>query len=591
MPRASSANPEKSELREGQILTIRRQQIEQIYAQNANALVGQLLAALIAAFLLWTVTPHWKLYGWFICFSLIQIARYFVSYKFHATPPPTLSKHLDFWFQLHTLFMIFTAASWSFGVLFLWIDGSEFHQVSLFAVIIFPMVATIIGYSFHRASYSIFMVVVIVPIALRFMIEGTPDHTKLGIVALVGFAMLFRITARVNKSSIDALIIGKKYQEQASKLSEEKSKAEGLNQQLTQHAQALQESRTRYRSLSHAAFESIIIHKQGIIVDTNQAAEDLFGYSRSEFDGMHIREIIVPEYYPAVDEYVRNDFEGPYESLFLKKDGSTFPVEVQARVSQSDGEQVRFAVVRDITFRKQAEQRALELTLEHARVELLKTFFQNAAHEFRTPLSVIKTATYAVGHMDEPDKQLERLNKIDYQVERINKLVDDLLLMVKLDTDIEVKRNPVDINATLKLTSNKLKKVIESKQYLLEFDLDNSLPTIKADQRLLSRSFHAILQNAARYTPQGGTITIRTQHDKDSVIVEIQDNGVGMSEDAQAHIFDRFYRVDEAHTDAGFGVGLSIAKSIVELHNGKISAQSQTGKGSAFKITLPIESK
>ncbi|MCA9914797.1 MAG: sensor histidine kinase, partial [Anaerolineae bacterium] len=126
------------------------------------------------------------------------------------------------------------------------------------------------------------------------------------------------------------------------------------------------------------------------------------------------------------------------------------------------------------------------------------------------------------------------------------------------------------------------------KQHQVQLDLDPHLPAIPADSELLSYAFSAILENAHRYTIESGLIQVQTHSNSGHIHIHFLDNGIGMDPDALSRIFERFYRVDEAHTTAGFGVGLAIAKSIVELHQGTISAQSEAGSGSTFTVKLPI---
>ena len=158
----------------------------------------------------------------------------------------------------------------------------------------------------------------------------------------------------------------------------------------------------------------------------------------------------MPEFYELAANHIRGGYEEPYEVIGIRKDGTTFPIEVQAKTVPYADSQVRVVAVRDLTFRKQLERQAFELDLEQERVKLLKTFFQNASHEFRTPLSVIKTSAYMIKRSDENGIHEKRIEKINAEVERIDELVNDLLLMVKLDTDVVLKLESVNINTLLK---------------------------------------------------------------------------------------------------------------------------------------------
>ena len=159
---------------------------------------------------------------------------------------------------------------------------------------------------------------------------------------------------------------------------------------------------------------------------------------------------------------------------------------------------------------------------------------------------------------------------------------------MQLESDIEINRAPTNINDLLESTCVLLTGAYESKQQNVKFEPHHSLPTLRADANLLANAFASVLKNSIRYTPDDGSITVRTSLDDAHVSVVIQDNGIGIDEAALSRIYERFYRVDEAHSTAGFGVGLSSAKKIVELHQGTISVESQPGVGSIFTIELPI---
>ena len=448
--------------------------------------------------------------------------------------------------------------------------------------------AALVGHSSHKPSYVTYTVLALTPIAIRFLSEGLQDYTIFGMGCFFTIVMLLRIANRNNKASVEALEVGIKYHDQAITLNEEKTKTEALNQQLIKQAQALQESEARFRGLSRATFEGIAIHERGQILDANDVALEMFGYEQSEIYDLTIHDLITPEFYEIATQHIQNGYEEPYEIQGVCKDGSIFPMEVQAKTVSDNDELVRVVAVRDITVRKQLEQEAFEMKLDHERVILLKTFFQNASHEFRTPLSIINTATYLIKQANTQDKRQQKLDEINEQTKRINTLVDNLSYMVKLDTDIQVEPDLVDVNQTLEAIVSSMRDAFENHQLNLKFELDKQMPKIALDRALVHRAVKEILENAIRHSGEGDCITIRTSRHQDHLNVEITDDGIGIDPEALSRIFERFYRVDESHTTAGFGVGLSIAKKIIELHHGEISVQSQLGQGSTFYIRLPL---
>ena len=161
--------------------------------------------------------------------------------------------------------------------------------------------------------------------------------------------------------------------------------------------------------------------------------------------------------------------------------------------------------------------------------------------------------------------------------------------MVKLETDVEVRRDSVDVNQVLQRVIGNLSEMIDARKQSISFEGGDNLPKVVADIELLSHAFAAILRNAVRYSQESETIGIYTEATETDVVVKFIDNGVGISEEAIPRIFERFYRVDEAHSSAGFGIGLSIAKASVALHGGTLAVDSTVGEGTTVTITLPHE--
>ena len=201
---------------------------------------------------------------------------------------------------------------------------------------------------------------------------------------------------------------------------------------------------------------------------------------------------------------------------------------------------------------------------------------------------MINLNIYAIKRTTESVPHLQRLEAIEAVVQNITALVDDLMTMARLDGATAQDIRPVDINQILGDLIAIMRDFATLKNLTIVQDLDpNSQLYIEVNPEQLSLAFKNILDNAIRFTLEEGTVTVRTSRQEANLVIEVQDTGVGMSEDVLARIFERFYRVDEAHTTRGFGLGLPIVQKIVELHNGTIEAESTPGTGSTFRIILP----
>lgn len=269
----------------------------------------------------------------------------------------------------------------------------------------------------------------------------------------------------------------------------------------------------------------------------------------------------------------------------LEIDGQ--PLDFEARTVAS-GEDEVVVIIRNITDRKQAEQRAFALALERERVSLLTRFIQESSHEFRTPLSIIEVSLHLLQRLENAADRAERLEQIGIQVGRITHLVDILVHMSRLDSGVALEMQECAVNTLVEQAAINQQAAAAAKQLRLECQLAENLPALKAAPNELLNALIQLIDNAVRYTPEGaGTIVLRTEQRDGMIAISVDDPGVGIPESALPHVFERFYRLDSAHSTPGFGLGLSIAQKIIELHGGTIQAASSFGHGSRFTIYLP----
>lgn len=217
-------------------------------------------------------------------------------------------------------------------------------------------------------------------------------------------------------------------------------------------------------------------------------------------------------------------------------------------------------------------------------------FVSNVAHEFRTPLTIIK------GNVDLVNKgglgsvapaQKEMLDSAINIVNRLSRLVNDLLDISKMESGkMELKKEPLDINAIIEENLAIFDKAIKDKKQRLQKELAKDIPMVNADRDKIMQVFVNLLSNAMKYTREAGQISIKTVSLEKEIMVEVTDTGEGVAPDNLDKIFDKFTRVT-AEKKEGTGLGLPIVKDIVSLHNGRIWVKSELGKGSQFYFTLP----
>ena len=236
---------------------------------------------------------------------------------------------------------------------------------------------------------------------------------------------------------------------------------------------------------------------------------------------------------------------------------------------------------------------------EFKRLEKIKAdIVANVSHELRTPLTAIKgyVETLAEGAYENPEDRSHFLNIIRRHTDRLINIVSDLLLL----SDIERKSAPLgeDTKATFEEIDFKeivyssleaLKTKLEEKNLRVSVDIKADMPRFNGDGFLLGQMFINLIDNAVKYTPEGGAIGVEVYHPDSQFRIEVIDTGIGIPKEHLARIFERFYRVDKTRSRkiGGTGLGLSIVKHIVIMHGGKIEVESEVGKGSRFIITLP----
>lgn len=245
-------------------------------------------------------------------------------------------------------------------------------------------------------------------------------------------------------------------------------------------------------------------------------------------------------------------------------------------------------IVRDITSRKQLELHRLHLAIQKNQLELATTLSQHIAHDLRTPLSSILTNLYLL-RKSNVDKQQRYIDRIEVQTHRVSKMLDSILLMNRLDSAKLIQKNSENLSLFLVNITDRFHNVVQEKNQQLICLIEPDLMA-EIDPRYLQVAIENILHNAVQYTGIAGVITLRAFHNESGVVIEIEDNGIGIQEEYISHIFDRFYRVNSARTlnsmTASNGLGLSISKAVIEQHGGSISVVSEGNQGCCFTINI-----
>ena len=237
------------------------------------------------------------------------------------------------------------------------------------------------------------------------------------------------------------------------------------------------------------------------------------------------------------------------------------------------------AVLNDISHEKAIQKRNAE-------------FVSAVSHEMKTPLAGIKAYVelLADGDADDEETRNEFLDIIDGQADRLKRLVDNLLNLARMEAGVvEVKKETRSLNEVLEHAIEVVQPAAEQKGITLECDLSPMYLAVLTDRDMILQSAINLLSNAIKYTPDAGSVTMRSKMQDNNAILEVEDTGVGLSEEDGRRVFEKFYRVKKDQNMAGgTGLGLPLAKHIIEdVHGGQLSVESRLGEGSTFRVTLP----
>lgn len=236
--------------------------------------------------------------------------------------------------------------------------------------------------------------------------------------------------------------------------------------------------------------------------------------------------------------------------------------------------------------REMAKKLAEDINLKQARVKLLETFINQVGHDFRTPLTVISTNAYLLNKSKDEERRANLAQSIQGQVMYINRVIRQTLDVVKLESGLQLDPEPVEIDGFVNDIARALEPNAQEKG--LEWAVQRTHPfVITADPDWLRLALREVVTNAIQYTETGGRVSIGIAMGIHEATIRVQDTGIGIPVHEQAKIFTHLYRVDQARSSRGVGLGLTMAKLVIESHGGQIRVESTPGHGSTFEIMLP----
>ena len=390
-------------------------------------------------------------------------------------------------------------------------------------------------------------------------------------------------------------------------------KINGMLAALQQSEEGLQDSERRYRLLAENVTDVIwIVDRNLRFIYISPSVTPMLGYSVDEAMALPLKGLLTPASLdvatkvfaetPSVENLEQMDrYQSPTLELELKcKDGSAVWLEIKSAFLPGQGSRPAgfVGVARDITDRKRADEKLQELYNEERKLrQELETemrrrieFNRALVHELKTPLTPILASSDALVAEFQEGPLLSLARNINRGASNLNERIDELLDLAKGEIGmLKLELKPMDPLPLLREVAGGMVPVASSDGLSLFLKLPPSLPLVRADEARLRQIVVNLLDNAFKFTPEGGKITVGAKKRGANLIVEVQDTGCGITKEEQQRIFQPYYRLEsDRERFGGLGLGLALSKTLVDLHGGKIWVKSEKGKGSTFSFSLPL---
>ncbi|HVL56341.1 MAG TPA: ATP-binding protein, partial [Burkholderiaceae bacterium] len=349
-------------------------------------------------------------------------------------------------------------------------------------------------------------------------------------------------------------------------------------------------SEQRFRALFDGLpVGTLVIRGDGMIVDANPAALDSLDRAGAEVLGHSVGELVIAPQRERVLQAVRDTIAEPgqraFETRLVRRDGRGLDAWVTIQRLEQQGERRVMLVWLDITEHKEA-QAALQLA-----DRLKDEFLAMLGHELRNPLAPMANALAILRQDRRPAAVVATLPILQRQLQHLTRVTDDLLEISRITRGrIELKIETVDVAAPIQSAIETVRPMVETRGQTLTVERPAAPVWVDVDPVRLAQMLINLLHNAAKYTQDGGTITLQVSADAAGVAISVRDNGPGISPELLPRVFDLFAQSERtlARSQGGLGIGLALVKRLAELHGGQALAQSEgPGRGACFTIRLP----
>lgn len=342
-------------------------------------------------------------------------------------------------------------------------------------------------------------------------------------------------------------------------------------------------------AIQHSSSMIMVLNKAQVIEFVNEAFCQRSGYSLTEILGQTLALFLPTEALQTIQQTILSGHDWQGELVNKKKSGERYESLVSISPVRSGDTIENFVLVQeDITLLNRARQKELALQLEQERTQMLETFVSDIGHELKTPLAIINTSNYLLDKSQDEKKRKKYVDQIEAQVKILNQMLDEILEIVNFTRAPNLKTELINLDEFMQRVMDSFAPSLTAKQLVWHAELHSKI-FIQVDSSKLELALRELIENAIQFTSAKGMIAVRLQVYEKQVGIVIQDTGIGIASDEVEKIFNRFYRVDKARTLRGTGLGLTLAKLLIEAHQGRIVVESVPEQGSRFEILLPLE--
>jgi len=373
---------------------------------------------------------------------------------------------------------------------------------------------------------------------------------------------------------------------------------------MTPPTHAQNATNSRYLALLRQNRDLIMVmNLDGYYMTASASVADVFGISVEELVQKHYHMMVDPTEVAKADEVyarlIRGEDIPTYERTFLRKDGTPFIGEVNVTLIRDDDGNPHeiLSIIRDITERKRLEAKLLERQMLNVQLQKEQEISQMRAdllvkinHQFRTPLAIINTySSLMERHFDRlsPERRGDYLQNIRNNVHRVSEMLDDLYVIYQTQNGSNQLREALNLSVLIEGVITQVNSSIGG-DHLIMLHLSPALPTFYGHERLMWHTLNNLIVNAVRYSPTGSQVTVTVRHVDHTIVLSVADEGMGIAPDDIPHLFEPFFRGNNAMQHFGTGLGLSVVNEAVRAHEGQVFVESILLKGTTITIQLPI---